>query len=496
MAFSPDRALPYRSEPNALLLLPALTLAAAVVFALAMVMNPLLSLQALIFCSVIAAVFVKPRYGLHVAVAAAMLADFHLGDPSVTDGARLFQSLAQYGVLISPVELVLLSASLGLGVRLLFDEETDFTPGELMLPLAMFLLTISLGVGIGLARGADMVALRTETRGLYALPAVYLLATHFIRDRQQLWTLLWVFIISVNIMSIESTYRYFTYIRDGYNLNVHPDLAFGHENALFCAAAIVLLIGRLVWSKNIWGEWRSLALIMLPIIAILVMRRRAGMVALDAGLILLCVVLLKDNFRQFLIAVPIAALGAGALLALTWNQPGGSGQFARSFQTVTDTGTQTSRDESSDDYRENEGTNVRLNIQSQPITGLGFGKPYAHYIPVADLRGFWPMWQYIPHNSVMWIWMKGGVLAFIAMLALLGTAMFRSMQLMQVMKNDSMKPVAFGLCAMIMMFTMFAYVDLGFASGRALIFFGMALGCIGGLARVMQSHPDDESAAA
>jgi O-antigen ligase len=231
----------------------------------------------------------------------------------------------------------------------------------------------------------------------------------------------------------------------------------------------------------------------LPTLAILVMKRRAGMVALDAGLILLCIVLLKDNFRLFLIAVPIAILGGGALLALTWNEPGGRGQFARSFQTVTDTGPQAEEDRSSNDYRGSEDFNVRFNIKQQPLVGLGFGQEYTFILPVADFAHEWPLWRFVPHNSVMWIWMKAGALAFIALLTLFAAAMCRGMQLWTRLEGDRMKPVAFSLSAMVLMFVLFSYVDLGLVSPRALVFFGAVLGLIGALTVVVAR--EDEQAA-
>jgi hypothetical protein len=78
--------------------------------------------------------------------------------------------------------------------------------------------------------------------------------------------------------------------------------------------------------------------------------------------------------------------------------------------------------------------------------------------------------------------MKAGALAFIALLTLLAAAMCRGMQLMMRLDGDRLKPVAFSLVAMVLMFVLFSYVDLGLVSPRALVFFGAVLGLIGALA--------------
>src|SRR5207237_8705804 len=122
---------------------------------------------------------------------------------------------------------------------------------------------------------------------------------------------------------------------------------------------------------------------------------------LDGALLLLCVVLVRDNFRLFLVAVPIAILSAGLLLALTWNDPGGLGQPARAFRAATGSEQVSSRDQTSNDYRPLEGMNIRRNVEDSPLTGLGFGREYAFYVTVPDLS-FWSLWRYEAHHSVLW----------------------------------------------------------------------------------------------
>ncbi len=425
---------------------------------------------------------VRPRAGLSIVTFAAIGID---GSTPFVNGGWLYRSLADYGVGLSPLELILACSVLGLLIRLVFDDTVQLRTGALFLSISILIATVALGIGLGIARGADMSVLRSETRAMFYLPALSLLATHFIRTRADMRRLLWIFVVAVNVMAAVSIYRYYHDVRGNISI-ASPDLVFAHENALFCAAGIILLLARIVWSRNVLHEWKSVLLMALPMIALLVMRRRAGMVALDAALILLCVVLLRDNFRLFLMVVPLAIVGVGLLLALTWNQPGGLGQPARSFRTIT--GSQDSlsgRDQASDDYRTREELNVRINVHNEPVTGLGFGRPYAFYVPLADLS-FWPLWHYVPHNTVFWLWMKAGALAFVALLALFGSAVFRSMQLMASMRADTMKPVAFALGAMVVMFAMYSYVDLGLVTPRAMMFFGAVLGGIGALGPVTQ----------
>ena len=73
---------------------------------------------------------------------------------------------------------------------------------------------------------------------------------------------------------------------------------------------------------------------------------------------------------------------------------------------------------------------------------------------------FFEFWEYIPHNYVLWIWLKLGFLGFAAMLFMFGRAVqlgARSIALVRT--NDHVAFVAVGL-TYVVMFLVFAYVDI------------------------------------
>jgi len=291
-----------------------------------------------------------------------------------------------------------------------------------------------------------------------------------------------IFVLAVNVAAVESIYRYYTVVSD-YQLDLSPSLAFAHENSLLCAGAIILVLARFVWSKQPVRDLKLLVLIPLPMVAMLVMHRRAGLVALDGGIALLCLVLLREKMHTFLVFVPLALLAFGLILAVTWNQQGSSGELARSFQSATGTGQLSARDMSSDIYRQREELNIRMNIQADPVIGHGFGRPYTFYVSVADLSANWPLWDSVPHNSVLWFWLDAGILGFLTLALLFAAAMMRAMQLLHTV-TDPLRPYAFAMGAIVFMFFMYSWVDLGLITPRTLVLFAVALGGIAVLAEV------------
>ncbi len=67
-------------------------------------------------------------------------------------------------------------------------------------------------------------------------------------------------------------------------------------------------------------------------------------------------------------------------------------------------------DNTSNLYRVLELENLRYTVQTHPW-GIGFGHPYEIIRSLPKLE--FPLQDYIPHNEVMWIWVKTGTLGFI-----------------------------------------------------------------------------------
>jgi O-antigen ligase len=245
-----------------------------------------------------------------------------------------------------------------------------------------------------------------------------------------------------------------------------------------------------VWTK----DQRTRLLFALPALialaAVLVMKRRVGIIALDAGLVLLALALVRTNLRAALMLLPVVAVLGIIYLGTYWNETGGLGQGARSFRAVV--GEESSaEDQSSRTYREIEAFNVSENIRWQPIWGSGFGQTYKFVQPVPDLSSFWPMQPYIPHNTILWSWMKGGIVALLLVLGLFGHALIRGMGLLHKRLDPLLQSWAMAATAAVLMVFLFAWWDLGLVSLRVMTVFGLCLGLLGTLAAMPEAPPGD-----
>jgi O-antigen ligase len=189
----------------------------------------------------------------------------------------------------------------------------------------------------------------------------------------------------------------------------------------------------------------------------------------------LAIVWLFVNRKAFLlITVPIV-LVAVVYFPVFWNNNGVLGQPARAVRSLYDP---SNRDASSDEYRQLEKINVRFAILSEPVTSLGFGRPFPFIVPLPDLS-WWPFWHYEPHHNILWIWMKTGIGGFIAFWTLMGMSIARAANTIRAAPTREVRH--FGVVCMVAVVTtlVFSYVDLGFVNPRLTLLLGVVMGALG-----------------
>src|SRR5207248_101205 len=102
---------------------------------------------------------------------------------------------------------------------------------------------------------------------------------------------------------------------------------------------------------------------------------------------------------------------------------------------------------------------VVATIRSSPITGIGFGHPFLRPVPLPPIAPFL-LEPYMPHNSILWIWMKAGIGGFVAMLFLFGTAMRTGARAGLRIGRGNYAAITVTSTAFVLMYAVFAYVDI------------------------------------
>jgi O-antigen ligase len=232
-----------------------------------------------------------------------------------------------------------------------------------------------------------------------------------------------------------------------------------------------------------------LAAAAIPSVTLFVLaERRAAVIALGVGLLLLCVFTFHRNRRAFWWFVPVLAVMTVGYLGAFWNTETGLGFPAQAVKGVIAPGQLSEADQSSNAYRDAESFNIWTTIRASPVLGIGFGQRFYRPIPMADIS-FFVFWEYLPHNAFLWMWMKTGVVGFLAYLYLSGLALQAGARSIVTARRDQHAAVIFTGLTAVAMFLVFSYVDIAWGA-RTALFLGVALACCADFPR--EDDEDDE----
>jgi O-antigen ligase len=175
-------------------------------------------------------------------------------------------------------------------------------------------------------------------------------------------------------------------------------------------------------------------------------------------------------------AIGRAGLVLLALLAVYlpayWNKSGGLAQPARAIHSQI---SPDPRDAASNLYRLQENANLKLNIRQGGVLGRGFGTPIDYALPIVDISKIDPNIKYVPHNGVLYILMRMGLLGTIAFWGLLGVGIIAACRLARVADRELAVVGATVACALVA-YALEGSVDQGFFYYRVALIMGTLLG--------------------
>jgi hypothetical protein len=388
-----------------------------------------------------------------------------------TDRLPLFHGLGG-GLHVSPADLLLL-ALLTIWMLKRETSETMTVPrSALTYAMGAVVLASIVGVAVGQAHGGELRTALTEVRPYMYLGIAYLLATVFTTRLSVIHTALWALVLGSGFKAAQAANSFMT-VR---HQIPRPDFVVGHEEALFFSLFIVLTA--CLWIFQVPGRLRTTATFLLPLVLVadLVNSRRAAWLILGGELIALTIVTMValPARRRFMTKVLALMLIVSAVyFPAYWNHSGALAGPARAVKSAVAPNT---RDESSDLYRMQENANLELNIQQGGAIGRGFGVPI-NYMPgtITDISSIDPLIRFVPHNGVLYILMRMGLLGGIAFWSLLAAGIITGCRLV---RSRNREVAVFGtvLACALVGYALEGYNDQGFFMYRIAFVMGALLG--------------------
>jgi len=344
----------------------------------------------------------------------------------------------------------------------------------------LFLLgAVAIGIAVGLGGGGSTRIAMTEIRPYLYLAVAYLIASTTILTRRHARVVLWTCVAATAFKAFQALFIFLA-VR---NMNPRPEAVLGHEESLFFTMFVCLTMA--LWLFDVPGRLRTTATALTPIVVLadLANGRRVAWLILAAALIVMIVVGLvavprrRRFLRRFAFVLTVFSI---FYFPAYWNKTGGFAQPARAFHSAL---APDPRDAASNLYRVQEDANLKLNIIEAGHLGKGFGVPINYALPIVDISDIDPYIAYIPHNGVLYLFMRMGVYGAAAFWSLVAAAIVSGCRLA---RGADKEYAAVGLlvASVVTGYTLLGYNDQGLFYYRVAIVVGVLLGLGEALARL------------
>lgn len=420
---------------------------------------------------------------------AAMIEVFPLNFPdSLTDRVPIFLNLNStaglQGFSFSPAEILILTGAVVAIARGAQEHSLEWPSGRLPVAYGLYLAVVLAAEVHGLLSGGDWKTSLWELRPqLYGF-VLFVMTTVLLKDRSQLLTLAIVFLASVMAKAVIGDFRYFVTLQR--TLSSSLDVL-AHDDSYFLSVFVTAALVAAIWIKN---RRLTVALSMssaVALAALLANSRRAGVYAVAGGVFIVLLLAFRfepDLRRRIGWSCVLLALVYTGLLVDGWDkQYGLEAQLVRPVRSLIDP---SSRDFSSDQYRVAETANLQFTYRTSPLFGIGFGHPFYIVTPMANISQFYSLWNVIPHNTLMWVPMRMGLIGMVAFWGWIGIALLEGFGVIRTNKDPLVRAVAAFAIAAVVAELAVAYGDIQLESYRNMIFLGVLLGVLTRLPQMAQ----------
>jgi hypothetical protein len=264
-----------------------------------------------------------------------------------------------------------------------------------------------------------------------------------------------------------------------YLRHLFPDLvqmpyATAHaDSMLFADAFLVVLV---LFFERPSPRNLLVALATLPILTwgMMANNRRLVWVELLAGLLVLYFVTpftrLKKRIAQgIVVSLPVLLL----YVAVGWSS--GSKVFApvRTIRSVMDSGA-----DRSTLWRDWENYNLFYTVRSHPLIGTGFGHGYTEVVKLPDISGYYELYRFAPHNSILGLLAFSGLIGFAGMWLFIPVGVFFAVRSYRFSTAPRDRATALATIGFLVVYLVHCYGDMGLGTWTSVFTLAPALALV------------------
>jgi hypothetical protein len=431
----------------------------------------------------VAAILYRPRFGIYLILFFALVGDtrlMHWFPFAKNLSSRESLLFLNDSIIFSPLEIYIVLTFFSWLVHRISMRKLQFYTGQLFFPTILFFACAITGLAYGIYSNGDLNIALWEFRPIVYLVAMIFLASNLLERREHAIRLFWFGMAALIVEGIIGTLYLFIQLKG--NLTGVNSLT-EHAVAIHINSAIIFALGLLIYRTD--PKKRAVMLAAMPLILItyFATQRRAGFLSLGIAILVLAIVLLLQNRRMFFKIVPPIAIFIAVYMAVFWNQQGVLAHPVEAVKSMLLPEQASLASQTSNYYRTVENANIAFTIHTKPLTGVGFGQKFYVLYPLADIS-FFAWWQYLAHNSILWVWLKMGVFGFIAMIFMVSSALMISGQTLQKLPRSEISAVVLASSLYLLMHFIYAYADISW-DARSMIYVGSVMGIINSMPNIL-----------
>jgi hypothetical protein len=433
---------------------------------------------------ILAVVFLRwPILGFYlVAVCAFVVEAGPLDMPIGTDHLYIFYWPPQLeGFVERPIGILMLLSLFIWVFHRLIKRQPLLRGGVLIGPFTLYMLCVVGAILYGLATGGDPKVVIIQFRPFWYTFISYILAYNFVTRKSHLRALFWVIIVSAGFKGLQGMYIYLVVYHG--NLEEHATIM-SHEESFFFVALLLLLIIFALYYRYRPQLIACLCVAPPVLIALAANQRRTDYIALllGIGFAWVMVFLIKPGARRALLIGMLISVLLGTPYVLIFSHSQASFALpARSIMGVFDPAAGDSRYASSNLYRDYEDYDLKFTAKQYPL-GLGFGKAFLQPKPLESvypgIRADDPYYNYVPHNTIYWVWVDLGPIGFFALWFLFGSIVIRGCLFARQLKDPYLQVVAIYVVGVAVMEVVAAFADYQLYFYRNVIDLGLLCGLL------------------
>jgi O-antigen ligase len=145
-----------------------------------------------------------------------------------------------------------------------------------------------------------------------------------------------------------------------------------------------------------------------------------------------------------------------------------------------------SRDQQSNQYRTVENVNLGVAIRQTMPFGSGFGHPIPQQVPNVDVSNVDSFITYLPHNGVLYVWLRLGLAGIVCFWLLIGIAIMTAIQTFRRRRSELAMLVSITLVLALVAYVMQGFFDMGLYWFRIAIAVALLMGALEAVRRFDQ----------